>query len=218
MPPLIIGALGSIGVSGAAAEIIGNVLMSAAMMGLSLLFAPSVPKPDTQKIPLKQSIPPRNRIIGTVRVAGAYMLYTDVGDGDDSVDVLAMCHGESNEFTRLYFHDDVVAFVDGHAETDGRIDGLADSRYGHGSYLIFRYGANPETPISEIYTDWHIPTSIWSSLHRGDRITYAAMRHLDAGMDNQSRVYPFGLPIFSAAINSTKVFDPRDSSQSWANP
>jgi hypothetical protein len=211
MPPLIAAALVEAGVSATVAAVAGDVIFSAALVGLSLLFAPKVPDPDKTKIPIRQSIPPRLGIMGTARSAGAYMLYSAKPSGDQSVDVLAMCDGESNSFERLYLHNDVVIL-----QGDNTVDGLNDGRYSnHKIALYFRHGASPETYFPQASA---VVPGLWTVDHRGDGITSVAMLCGDAGGDSQAKVFPNGLPIFSAAINSRRVFDPRDTSQDWADP
>lgn len=209
MPPLIAAGLVSVGVSGTVATILSDVIFTSALVGLSLLFAPDVPKPEHTKNPLRQPVPPRIGIMGRARSAGAYMLFTAGGGHGISVDVMAMCDGESLEFVRLYLHDDVVELV------GSRVQSLPDGRYGHGIDLFFRLGATPGVAFEDAIS---LFPDLWTTDHRGDGITKVELRCQDAGSDDQQKFYPFGLPIFSAVINSRRVFDPRDSAQDWADP
>lgn len=212
MPPLIAGALVSIGVSGSVAGIIGNVIFSGAMVGLSLLFAPDVPKPEGTKNPLKQSIPPRIGILGTARSAGAYMLFSTNGGAGISVDVIAICDGESSEIIAYYLHDDPVEL------TGNTVDGLSDGRYVHNVTIYHRLGLPTETHYPEVITALGGSGAIWTSDHRGDGITSCALICPDADSEHQAKRYPFGLPVLSVVVNSRRVFDPRDGDQIGTDP
>lgn len=212
MPPLIAGGLVSLGVSGSLAGILGNVIFSGAMVGLSLLFAPDVPKPEGTKNPLKQSIPPRIGILGTARSAGAYMLFSTNGGAGISVDVLAICDGESSEIVALYLHDDPIEL------TANVVDGYPDGRYEHNITIYHRLGLPTETHYAEVITALGGSGSIWTADHRGDGITSCAMICPDADQEKQAKRYPFGLPILSAVVNSRRVFDPRDIGQDGTDP
>src|SRR5262249_22542035 len=109
--PLTISALVALGVS---AEIAANIapfvlatLLGGLSLGLSILFAPDVPKPPTGKVPFRQPVPPRIRILGKRRSAGAQMLYHS-HLGSTFFGIIAVCEGRVKEFTRFYLHDDVV--------------------------------------------------------------------------------------------------------------
>lgn len=208
MPPLIVAGLGTVGITGGLATVGANLIFSGAMVGLSLLFAPDVPKPEAARVPLKQPIPPRQGVMGTTRVSGPYMLF--IWDGQ-SLDINALADGESSEFVRLYLNDDVVELSDGE-----RVIRLSDGRYGHSTvHLYFRYGANPETAIDDFVVG---SAGIWTVDHRGDGITYVGMLIDNIARKDLPEKFPQGLPVFSAAINSRKVFDPRDVDQDGTDP
>lgn len=210
MPPLIAGGLVALGVGATTAAIAGSAIFYGTLIGLSLLFAPKVPKPEAARVPFKQSVPPRIRIIGLRRTAGAYTLYHS-GPGGKFYTVQAMCEGQVNEFSRFYLHDDQVE-IDG----SGFAQELSDGRYGEDQIQILtRAGLNPETAYAELVSALD---PLWTDDHRGDGIASVAVICDDVKAENQGQVYPFGLPVLSAEVDATKVFDPRVPGEDWSDP
>lgn len=210
MPPVIAAGLVAVGVGASTAAIAGSVLFYGGLLTLSLLFAPKVPKPEDGRVPFKQSVPPRIRIIGLRRTAGARMLDYATSNGVYYI-VQAMCEGEVNEFSRFFFHDDIIT-IDG----SGIVNGLGDDRYGSEQITLYtRNGVNPETAYAPIVS---AISPIWTSDHRGDGIASIAMLARDATIEKHPKIFPFGLPVVSAEVDATKVFDPRVSGQDWADP
>lgn len=216
MPPLLAPALVSLGVSASVAGPLSSILFTGLSIALSILFAPKVPDPEKGRVPFKQTIPPRIRIIGERRTAGAIMLFHAV-KGRAHV-VQALCEGPAQALTSLYLHDDIVNIHDGNYLEAGGDDGS----YGeHKVYFDFRLGLPTETAFAEAVSDIG-DTTIWSTNHRGDGIVSSHFKASDAGQDEQAKRFPFGLPSFSAVVNATKVFDPREMAsspaQDWADP
>jgi hypothetical protein len=208
VPPVLAAALVSVGVEAGIASTAASFIFTAVSIGLSLLFAPKVPKPEAGHIPFHQAIPPRIRIIGKRRTAGGYMLYHSTSHGTAYV-IQALCDGPANQVVRRYLHEDVVELV------GDTVQSLGAGRYGDGKIRIFdKLGLPTETAYSLAVSDL---SPLWTDDHRGDGIASSFMRAADAGADNQAKRFPFGLPVYSEVIEATQVWDSRDGAQNWAD-
>ena len=216
MPALLAPALISLGVSAGTAPILSEVLFTGLSIALSIYFAPSVPKPEDGKNPFQQAVPTRTRIIGKRRTAGAFMLY-HASDSGAFYGISALCEGPAYSFGFFYLHDDkILEFKDGTDTTLALLTVVSpgEGRYGDDKIQIAtRLGVNPETAYPDAFE-----SDIWTSFHRGDGICSAFLRCADAGSDNQSIRFPFGIPVLSVVVDATKVYDPRqDELQNWAD-
>lgn len=206
MPALLAPALISLGVGSSIAGPLASILFTGLSIALSILFAPDVPKPEAGRQPFKQAVPPRIRIIGEQRSAGATMLFHARG-GTAHV-VLALCEGPARAITRHFLHEDEVTVGSGFV--DGVEEGADDGRYGENRVRIdTRLGLTPETAYDDAVDDI-ANDAVWSVDHRGDGIVSAYIQSRDAGSDEQGKRFPFGLPIYSAVVDATQVFDPRE--------
>lgn len=209
---MIAAGLVSAGVGASTAGIAGNVLWTGVMFGLSLLFAPDVPKPEQARISFKQSVPPRIRIVGTRRTAGARMLFYGGPKGTAYI-VQALCDGEAQEVSRHYLFDAVVTVDSSHY-----VESLGAGMYGDNKvYISTRLGEESQTAFSLAVEDLSAD-NVWTEDHRGRGIVASFMRCSDAGSSKQGKRFPNGLPDYSAEVTATRVFDPRDSDQVWDNP
>lgn len=211
MPPLIGAALISLGVSASIAGPLSSIIFTGLSIALSILFAPKVPEPEAGRIPFKQTVPPRIRIIGTRRTAGAFMLYHSTSLGE-FVGIVALCEGKANAFTRYYLHDDVIELMDD-GVTVAELGG--EGRYGQGRVKITtRLGLANETS----HDDAVDLLDFWTADHRGDGIASAMIIVNDGTAEDRARLYPLGLPVLSVEVNATDVLDPRDIDQQWDVP
>jgi hypothetical protein len=210
MPILLGPAIGAgLGISAGAGSLIAGVVFTVGSTLLTFLLAP---KPDTQdgKIPFRQPIQPRGYGYGATRVAGATMYHEAVGgNGGKLLIVQALLSHPCDSYLTYYLHEDEVEFYSG-AKVQ-KVDG--SKGYTDKVFLYTRLGAIPETAVSEIFAAT-ITGSQWTANHRGDGITYIAMRCDDADEDSQAKKFPNGKPIVSAAIATRKVYDPRAVSPS----
>jgi hypothetical protein len=228
MPPLLIPALTGLGVGVTAAPIVADVIVTGVALGLSILFAPQVPKPDDVRQPFKQSVPNRIRILGKRRSGGAYMLYHS-WHGSTLYAVTAVCDGLVSEFTRFWLHDDEIT-INAIDDSVNGINSSAENRYGDNKVHIYtRNGETPEVSYTSDALDMAArlsPDGIWTADHRGDGIASLCMVASDAGPDDQAKRFPFGVPQPSVEVVATKVFDPRHSGsggyslggQNWNDP
>jgi hypothetical protein len=205
MPVLIAPALvGGLGMSAAGAQLVSGIIFTVGSTLLSQLLMPGPDVPDG-KIPFKQPIPPRGYGGGRSRVYGSVMLHEAAGgNGGKLLIVQALVSHPCSAFVQYFLHEDEVEFYDG-AKVE-KVDG--GKGYHDKVFLYTRLGAVPETAIAEI-TGAQITDSPWTSDHRGDGITYLALRCDDADEDSQPKKFPFGKPVASAVLDLALMFDPR---------
>jgi hypothetical protein len=224
--------LTAVGVSAATAStVIVAGITVAAVVGSAALFAVSIgiqyalqsvrdrPKragdtlPTSQegRVPLRQTNPVRIKAYGHgVRIGGAYMAFEVAPDGR-SMDVIALHQGKISAFLGFYLHDDPVEI-----DASGFV-----TTYPWGQFLptynsvppvriLTRLGEETETNYPEV--SLYIPT-IWDANHRGDGIASLALICSPVPSQYFQKVYPNGLCVPSAVIDSSPVWDPRDVTQ-----
>lgn len=213
--PLFTSFFASIGFSASAAALAGTlataIVTTAITVGIQALLAPKPPKPEDGKAPMTQSVPNRHWVIGTTRVAGAYVLWDAIGSHLYAVQAIAGHPIQS--VNRFYLHDDEVT-LDGSKFVLGQEDG----RYsGQLVQIDHRLGANPETAYTRIAADL-APHGLWSANHRGDgQASISMIAQTPKAKDFNTR-FPFNIPRLSAEVSGAKVWDFRDSAQSPTNP
>jgi hypothetical protein len=221
--PIFLSGLVAAGVTASAAAVVAPILSGIAVAALGLLItsllAPRPPKPDDGKVPIQQSVPYRNYVIGQARVSGAVMLMEEFTN--DLYVVLAQVSHEISEFVAFYLNDDQIDFTttwDGTAAGGPKeVDKGAKGQYGDGYVLLWwRMGAESQPVISKFVTD--LP-SMWTTDCIGKGTAYLGA--LFYGMtDSQkfSKVYPFGRPQLSSVIRGARVWDFRDTDQDPEDP
>lgn len=205
--PLTISALITLGVSAeiaaAVAPFVTWAVIGGLALGLSALFGPDVPKPAAGRTPFRQPVPPRIRILGARRSAGAQMLYHSRA-GSTFFGIIAVCEGRVKEFTRYYLHDDVVTVLGGIVQG---INSSGPNRYGDDHvHIDTRKGKTVETAYAQTVSNIF---PLWTNDHRGDGIASAQIIASDAGVDDQPQRFPFGVPVLSVVADATEVYDPR---------
>jgi hypothetical protein len=237
LTPLIVAGLGgeaaltaAIGATAAAIlpHVLSFVIVAGISVGLYLLTAPPVPKPEDGKLPVQETTPPRQYCYGTARLSGALMLKetnkrtasgTGSGNGGNLCVVLALASHEVNGFVHIYLNDNRAQFsgnpVPNPALSAGdAVDVQADGRYGANRvHMTTRRGVVPETHIT-MFSGVGLDASLWPSTARGDGVAQLAMTCSDGSSDastpdSQTRRYPYGAPNPSAVTQGYKVFDPR---------
>lgn len=183
---------------------IGKAVFSVTLKPLASLFGLKIPKQKTVQRPYKQSVSSRRSAFGAVKVGGPYALYEAVDK--DSVDVVALLQGKSNQFLQFYLNDDKVEIVNGSGGVECPED---DRKYGTDRVrLFYRLGEPTETAYDEITAIY--PT--WDADHRGDGVTSIGLICRQAKDSKQNERFPNGLPEPSAAIEAQLIFDPREVS------
>lgn len=209
-----IGFTGSIGigaVSISTAAIASAIATTAISIGIQMLLAPKPPKPEDGKIPLTQSLPHRQWVVGRTRVAGAYMLME--AKGAKLYTVQAIAGHRISAVNRYYLHDDEVS-VDG----SGWVQGLTDLSYNNNTVQIrSRLGLATETAYSFISDDL-TAEGVWTASHRGDGQASLGMVCLSPKSTFFTTIYPYGAPRLSVEVDGALVWDYRDPAQSPTNP
>lgn len=229
---LVLGAIGETGLTAfgltafQTAGLVGGTVVTAATIGGSIGLnallskpaaapgvqpgAPALPSPEAGSIPVRQAIAPRIVGYGRVRLAGAYVLFE--ANAGVSYDIIAFHHGKISAIVGLYLDDDVIT-ING----SGVVDVQGDNRYENGCVTVkTRLGAVPETAYSEITTPL---SAIWTSAHRGDGLASLALICSQAATPTiHATQYPRGKPTPSVVADCTAIYDPRDATQSLADP
>jgi hypothetical protein len=238
LTPIILGGLGSAGVTTAIgisaatflAHVLSFVIVAGVAVGLYLLTAPSLPKPEDGKTPIQETVPPRGFAYGRARLAGSLMLKEVNGTGHNLGVVLALVSHEIKGFVKIFLNDDKAEFggVDFPASfPDGflPVDVQTDGRYGDDRVVIsVRHGLVPETHMS-MFADF-LFLGRWPATCRGDGIASLGMvcsgapsgEDSGGGDDTQQKRFPYGAPAPSAVCDTAFVWDPRDVDQDPADP
>lgn len=205
------GTIFGVSTAGLLGSLSAALVTTALTIGIQAMMAPKPPKPEDGKSPMTQSVPFVHWVIGTTRMAGAYMLWDAVGSRLFACQAIAGHQVQS--FNRFYLHDDEVT-----KNSAGVVNGMSDGRYGDGKVSIFhRLGANPETPYAELVTPLSA-SGLWTNNHRGDgQASVAMIAKTPKGKDFSKR-FPYNIPRLSVEVSGAKVWDFRDPSQSPTNP
>lgn len=209
------GAATFLGVSGATA--VGGAAILGATIGLQYaLNNPSPPAPENGAIPLKQAIPPRIRGYWINRLSGYYVLF--VAAGGNSQDMIAFHSGRIDDVLQIYLHDQAVTVTP--APTDGTITTvIAGGTVFAGPIEIqIFYGTDTQDTGTGLLNS-SSTGGVWTSDFHGRGIACLAMFCTRA--DNPTdftKIYPRGLPLPSVVARCSPIWDPRDGSQSRANP
>lgn len=210
MPQALAGVIVKLGVSKLVATIAANVIVAAATTAItSLLFKPSVPKPDTSERELKSPTPPRIYVLGKRRAFGSSMLFVNTTDSE-TVDVWAYCEGPVHGVTQVYLNDDPVTV------TGGIVQPLPDQAYAGGKVLAgYNLGGLIETAHAAVMAK----VADWTSNHRGDGIVSGYLIKQAVKADDFLEIYPQGDGVtMSLVIEGRFCHDPRDSASNPLDP
>ncbi|MBB4574382.1 hypothetical protein [Rhizobium lentis] len=208
--PLFTSFFTAIGFGATTAGVLGSLttalVTTAITVGIQAAMAPKPPKPEDGKAPMTQSVPPRHWVIGTTRMAGAYMLWEALGAALYAVQGIA--GHPVHSYNRFYLHDDEVAL-----DESGYVQALEDGRYGSDLVqLLFRLGANPETPYAPMVSAF-ASSGIWTNNHRGDGQASIAMKAFTPKAKDFSTIFPFNIPRLTVEVSGAHVWDFRDPDQ-----
>lgn len=212
--PLFTSFFTAIGFGATTAGVLGSLttalVTTAITVGIQAAMAPKPPKPEDGKAPMTQSVPPRHWVIGTTRMAGAFMLWEAVGPMLYAVQAIAGHPVQS--YNRYYLHDDEVTL------SGNDVMGLSDGRYANQLVQIYtRFGANPETPYVAMVEAFS-SSGIWTNNHRGDGQASVAMVARTPKAKDFSTRFPFNIPRLSVEVSGAKVWDFRNPAQDPENP
>lgn len=199
-----------------AATIVGSAAIIGVSIGLQYaLNNPDVPKPENGAIPLKQAIPVRQRGYWINRLAGNYMLF--LAAGGDSQDVLAFHSGRIESVSQIYLHDQPISTTPG--ISDGAVCSVntvgADGFLGVSLQVFFGGDAqNVYGLINSTNT-----SGTWTTDFQGKGIAAICMECPQVGDPTDfTKKYPQNLPLPSVVAKCSPIWDPRDVTQTLADP
>lgn len=165
---------------------------------------PSVPKPEDGAYNLKQNVPSRTYVLGTVKKGGDYVFLEERGGVAYHIMVWA-CH-RIGGFLQHWCHDQIVGRDgDGYVVTHFSSDGISYVQ------ILTREGLPLETtysPVSSVFPE------IWDSTCRGDGLASVMMSVSTVDQEKFLDIFPNQMPQHSAVGNGARLYDPRlDSSQ-----
>lgn len=222
------GVLQALGVSAAAANAIGGAVSTGVYygsqalvyVGISSALTPDVPRPEAAPQNRKQTLPPRVKATGRVRLGGPYMLLE--AKANKLYVVIALHDGQISAFVNFYLNDDKGAFADPatadllginasdvvltYTGGDGRYGALAASER---VKLYFNTGLPTETAFADIVADL-TADDIWTTNHRGDGSASAGMICKHGDLEDFPTHFPNGIPELSVVADTQFVPDPRE--------
>lgn len=194
-----------------AVSAIGSALINLSIgIGLSAIASafvgrPSAPsiKPSDVQQQLRQTLPPRRKSYGTLRLSGP-VWWWQVGSGDRLFVGVLLNHGRIAEITEYWIDENQV-------EVDGGTDQVTTGDYVNGSALVYlhsRFGSPSETGYTEIEEEFNVGDV------RGDG-TATLLGTFDVLADPQAhqQLYPNGWPQIRVTADTSVAWDPRDPSQ-----
>jgi hypothetical protein len=205
-------ALGNLGLSIAAAGVVANIAVGAALLGISSLVssATSGPRPTTStpqaQATLNQSTGARIRGYGRAKLAGTRAFW-DSKDGYLHQMVMAH-HGQIDAFELFYVGDIGVS-----RDIDGNV--LSNPFLGYVT-ISEHFGTDDQAADPYMLAYW---SDIWTSAHRLGGIAYWYVRFNSPAAENYQAVFPEGYNTQIRCIcRLSRVWDPRDPSQDHADP
>jgi len=202
---------------------VGLIVSGASMIAtnvLTLLLAPSMPKPDAAQTQKKEPRPVRTKGVGRRRVF-AKVMFWDTNANGVTVDVLAFLSGRSHAMRQAYLNDDKITIV------NGVVQALPDGSYapqtlGSSSFSLarvlagFNLGLAVETAFSAVIST--LP-GIWTADHRGDGITSGYLIKRPVKSKHYLEIYPQAdNTVLSAVFDMSYLFDPRDPTMDAYDP
>ncbi|HUB63146.1 MAG TPA: hypothetical protein VL996_01640 [Methylocella sp.] len=214
MPPVIAAAVTAAGITGSIggvsiASLIGEGVTLGGIFALGQLTQPRTHQPAGQFQLTKQAVPPRVRVYGRVMMGGA--LYFQAAPYIYQRGTY-FCDGPIDAFEDIYLGDYL---------TVGIPTGIAGD-YPWLDWITFetQTGTIPQSRPASLNYPW------WDATHEGNGLANIVMNCLipydPTGGKNLEQmfktVYPSGVPALRAVLRGSKIYDPRDVTQSWTDP
>lgn len=201
--------LGSLLLNSALAALPGFLLTAAIGVGATLLANALRPQQNSQAqdpgsriVNLRQSVQDRSKSYGRVRTGGP-VAFWKLKNGRRWVTVLFNT-GEIDAVESTYLNETEVTLVDGY---------VAEPQFQSGLSMIqvqFFLGAAGQTTPTFLSDDF----PEWTSDHKLTGIAGATMVCQNPAPEDFAKVYPSGRePTLSSVYRATKVYDPRDGTQ-----
>lgn len=186
---------------------VGAIAVSSLVGRLARPTPPKI-KPGAAQQEVREPLAFRREVVGVRRVSGIVFWYDRAPSATTELFYgWALCEGPIGSFIDFRIDDNLVT-LDGTDLVTG-----PDPYTGAGIYLHSRTGLPTETAYSDLETYFGVAEA------RGDGVASILGRfHRQSDPTDQSTVYPGGLPAVVATIDGRKIFDPRDSAQSYDDP
>lgn len=171
------------------------------------LFGPGTKKPEDMQGLIRQSVSPRMRHYGRVRLGGAIVFIETRSSSGVLAQVIAHGQGPFDGFEDVFIDNRLVDLENGE---DG---GVITAPYDPAKQRInVRHGTVAQTAMGQLTTDF--PT-IWTAEHRLRGIAYSLIRTASLDEEVITEVYPNRIPILSRVVRASLCFDPRSGTTAW---
>ncbi|MEZ2132459.1 MULTISPECIES: hypothetical protein [unclassified Sinorhizobium] len=188
---------------GTAALLYGGLAAGATLLSRAFMpKAPTIPKPEDGQYNLKQSVPSRTYVLGTVKKASDYV-FLEENNGNAWHILVWACH-QIQGFQQHYLHDEAVTLNgSGGVVTPSHfvLDGQSKVS------IQARLGVANETPYFDVVSTF--PT-IWTGNHRGDGLASVRMAVATVASEDYLKVFPNQMPAHSAVGDGMRLYDPRN--------
>lgn len=215
-------ALVGLGLSAAAAGIAANLVIGAALLGISMLFAPRPPvmkTPQAQSV-INQSIGPRVRGYGRALLGGTRAFF-DSKSGY-LYQIVMMHSGEIDAIESIRIGDKTVALNGAGDVTTAPFTwvhrpsgtvGPGETRY---AVRIAQYRGTASQAADSLISGAF--TGIWTSAHRLRGIAYLVARFRSPPQEEFQKIFPEGYntPV-RGLCRLSRVFDPRNNTTAWSD-
>lgn len=191
----------------------GTVLTSVIGLGLSMglqflqaeLFGPKPKKPEDLQGLFRQSVGPRSRHYGRVRVGG-YVVFIET-KSRALYQIVVHGQGPITAYIETYIDNRKVTLEDG---TSG---GVTTAPFKPTKQIIDTQLGNPGvsgwTRLNTEFPD------IWSTSHKLERLAASLLYTASVKPEDVSKVYPNRIPILNRVIDGAKCYDPRTGSTAF---
>lgn len=221
--PAIAAVLTAVGVTGGItigattityASIVATAIVTAASIGLSILLAPRADGSGKSQITVKEARPPRRRIVGRDKLAGAHAALEH--NFRYVAKALVHCEGPVHAIEEIWLNDKPITLAGSSPN--------AVSTLPWGPFVIIETKTGTTTQAAssilmgtyDAYGDF---SANWSSAHQLKGLCYTVIRCQSPTSPEQfSRRFPNGFPEVRI-VATMAVFDPRDDSTGFSlNP
>ncbi len=192
------------------ASIVGNVVIATALIGISLANQPEGPKAQDGQLVTRQALPKRRRHYGLVKVAGP-LLFSETREGA-RYQIIAINQGEIDSFVDHWMTDTHV-ILNGSGQVINAY--IIDDQ--HFVQIQPDRGVPDATAFATLLSRF---PEIWTAAHRGRSIAKVLTITTQPSEAKQFTTVYNGAqpPAYRAVIRSSKVWDPRDTSQARNDP
>jgi hypothetical protein len=217
-------ALVGIGLSTAVAGVAANLIIGAALLGVSMLMAPRPPvmkTPQAQAV-INQSTAPRLRGYGYALLGGTRAFF-DSREG--FLYQVVMMHSGEIDYIEHYRIGDVQVSVNGAGEVTTApfvtVEGASGGITGSGGTTYYNAHIYGHTGTADQAADWLMTTYLpdyWTAQHQLRGIAYFVVRFRSPRQEDFQRIFPEGhnTPV-RALCRLSRVYDPRNGTTAWSD-